>query len=268
MSGGRDVTSQVILNTMRNWLLTVLLGVMTVAGWSLAAPALADEPVPGAPTAVQAVPGDESVTVSWSPAPGSGADVEYRVTAAPGGSSCSTTSTGCTVPDLINGIGYSVTVVAETPAGTSSASAPSDLVRPVAPPAVALVPRADEQPSLFSWSPADLGSIVAFGIIAFCACALTLLLAVGRRFLGSDVHGQDVDVFELGFEVQARPLRRPAQRPTPRGGGRTGTAQPRRTPPAAKRTQPVRAPVRKARPAAGRAGAARTPQRPTRHLVP
>ena len=91
--------------------------------------------VPDAPTAVTGTAGDGSVTVAWT-APGSngGSPITgYVVTAAPGGATCTTTgATSCVVTGLENGTGYTFTVTATNAAGTSSPSAPSATVTPVA----------------------------------------------------------------------------------------------------------------------------------------
>lgn len=89
--------------------------------------------VPAVPGAVTVVAGDGVLAVSWAaPASDGGAPVsEYAVrawTAATGGSpvgSCvTTTSTACTVADLVDGTAYYVDVTASNAAGAGPASAP------------------------------------------------------------------------------------------------------------------------------------------------
>ncbi|MBJ7249585.1 MAG: fibronectin type III domain-containing protein [Thermoleophilia bacterium] len=88
---------------------------------------------PGAPTAVTAVPGDATVSLSWAaPANSGGASIlSYTGTAAPGGATCTTTgATTCLFTGLKNGTEYTFTVTATNIAGTSAASAASTKVTP------------------------------------------------------------------------------------------------------------------------------------------
>lgn len=90
--------------------------------------------VPDAPTGASGVPDDGSVTVSWTaPAIDGGAPVtEYRVTANPGGATCtaSAPSLTCTVTGLVNGSSYTFAVEARNEAGFGSASSPSEALTP------------------------------------------------------------------------------------------------------------------------------------------
>ena len=95
---------------------------------------------PSAPLDARATAGDASLRVTWS-APAASGDfpvTNYQATASPGGRSCMTTSTACTINGLINGTAYTVTVRALSGAGWSAASAPSE----------AVVPRAEQSASL------------------------------------------------------------------------------------------------------------------------
>jgi alpha-tubulin suppressor-like RCC1 family protein len=90
---------------------------------------------PQPPTAVTGVPGSGQVSVSWN-APGDdgGSPVlDYTVTAVPGGASCTTSSTSCTITGLANGTSFTFTVTARNAIGTSSPTAPSSPVVPTGP---------------------------------------------------------------------------------------------------------------------------------------
>ena len=92
--------------------------------------------VPDAPSGVSGTAGVERVTVSWTPpAHDGGADItSYRATASPGGKSCTSSGTSCTVTGLDGGTAYTFRVTATNRAGTSAPSAPSGSVTPMAAP--------------------------------------------------------------------------------------------------------------------------------------
>jgi hypothetical protein len=92
---------------------------------------------PDAPTAVSAVRGNGSATVSWSPPADNGSPITgYTVTAFPGGSSVTVggTSTTATVSGLTNGTAYTFAVTASNAIGMSPPSAPSASVTPATKP--------------------------------------------------------------------------------------------------------------------------------------
>jgi len=92
-------------------------------------------PVPTAPTAVQAVAGNASATVSWTPSSFDGglAIVYYVVTASPGGlrTTVAGTAGSALVTGLSNGTNYTFTVTALNGVGATT-STPSGVVTPSA----------------------------------------------------------------------------------------------------------------------------------------
>ena len=101
--------------------------------------------VPNAPTAVSAVAGVNSASVSWTAPAGDGgsAITGYTVTSSPGGLTClpqSLVTLSCDVTGLTNGTDYTFTVVAINAIGTSAASVASNSVSPTAPATTTTVP--------------------------------------------------------------------------------------------------------------------------------
>src|SRR5262245_60625948 len=88
--------------------------------------------LPSAPTSVQAIAGNASVTVSWNPPDKTGGRpiLQYVVTASPGGASQATAGpvTMLAFTGLTPGFEYTFTVAAINSAGTGPASAPSNAV--------------------------------------------------------------------------------------------------------------------------------------------
>ncbi len=87
---------------------------------------------PDAPFGVKAHAGNTQATISWSTSDQAG--TTYSATASPGGATCTTTTTSCTINGLRNGTTYSVRVKATNAAGTSdpSTSVSVTLLAPVA----------------------------------------------------------------------------------------------------------------------------------------
>ena len=82
---------------------------------------------PGQPTGVIARPRNTALGVEWT-APGfdgGSAITGYTATAAPGGATCTATTTSCVIGGLANGTAYTVTVRATNALGTGAASAAS-----------------------------------------------------------------------------------------------------------------------------------------------
>ena len=88
--------------------------------------------IPGVPTFVAATGGVASATITWT-APVTGAAVtNYLVTSSPGGFSCTTVVTTCTVYGLNGGTNYTFSVVASNAYGSSTGSSSSNAVSPSA----------------------------------------------------------------------------------------------------------------------------------------
>ena len=106
-------------------LLIVLSAATGLAACSRADSKRAPGPSPSAPSRTFAIPGDASIIVSWSRSPSSGGTTisGYRAEVSPGGKSCSTTGTVCTIVGLINGLVYNVTVHARSTGGEGVTSA-------------------------------------------------------------------------------------------------------------------------------------------------
>ena len=86
-------------------------------------------PLPSTPTSVTATAGNESAQVSWTASANS---ATYVVTSDPGGFTCTTASTTCSVTGLTNGTAYTFTVIGRNATGDSSASSASTSVTPIA----------------------------------------------------------------------------------------------------------------------------------------
>ena len=146
---------------------------------TLAPPPVPPTPFPPtSPLDVRATAADASLRATWSaPASqGSFPVTNYQATANPGGRSCMTSSTACTIDGLTNGTAYTVTVRALSGAGWSAASAPSE----------AVVPRADQVTSLTITGSRGSGSERALINVGGASTGLagervTLWLSIGGR---------------------------------------------------------------------------------------
>ena len=108
--------------------------------WSLASSPFSTlappPPIPAsAPGNVVATAGDQRVSVSWSPPSSQGTYPvsTYQASASPGGQTCLTGTTSCTITGLTNGTAYTFTVMALSGAGWSAPSAASNAATPSAP---------------------------------------------------------------------------------------------------------------------------------------
>lgn len=80
------------------------------------------------PTAPTVSAGDREVTITWTAVANASS---YTVTSTPGGLTCTSTGTSCTISNLVNGVAYTFTVTATNPLNvTSSASSASTSVTP------------------------------------------------------------------------------------------------------------------------------------------
>jgi hypothetical protein len=105
---------------------------------SAPSPAVTPAAAPSAPTAVVAVRGDKSATVSWTAAVNNGSPITvYTITANPGGivRTVAGDLTSLIVTGLTNGSEYTFTVAATNAVGISPTSLPSAAVTPGAGPA-------------------------------------------------------------------------------------------------------------------------------------
>lgn len=87
---------------------------------------------PGIPQGVTAVQDRDAINVQFSPPTDLGywGAATYRVTASPGNAACATSTTSCTFTGLDAAQEYTFTVTATGPGGTSTASQPSNALRP------------------------------------------------------------------------------------------------------------------------------------------
>jgi len=195
--------------------------------------------LPGAPTEVLAIPGDRSASVSWTPPVGRttyGID-GYVVRAQPGGATCSTGSTTCTVTGLVNGTPYTFTVTASTPGGFGEASVPSGPVTPRtvpgAPTTVAALP-GDGQARVTWAAPTDDGGspITGYRVSTFPTSAGCQTTATDCTIAGL-TNGQGYVVTVVALNAAGTSASSPIVTVTPRESpsiliqGTRGTSNPR-----------------------------------------
>lgn len=153
---------------------------------------------PSAPVSVIAAPGNASATVSWSPpsSPGTYPVTSYQVTASPGGQSCLTSSTSCTISGLTNGTTYTFTVVALSGAGWG-ASAASGPVTPSANPAPTPAPGPQPLPAPL---PPGGSSLTVNGV------PQTVSVTPNTQSNGLRVSGDDFELNLDGLGPDGQPL--------------------------------------------------------------
>ena len=121
---------------------------------------------PDAPTSVVATADNQQASVSFTPGASNGSAItSYRVTASPGGSFSTGSSSPLVVTGLTNGQAYTFTVTATNDIGTSVSSTASNSVIPATPPApdqvTGLYATGVNQQALLSWTePANNGSAI------------------------------------------------------------------------------------------------------------
>jgi len=132
---GADTLNAVVTGLANGTEYTATVGATNAAGTTTSEPSAPVTPrtVPGAPTAVQAVRGDQSATVSWTaPESNGGSPITgYTVTVTPGGTTkqVGADATSTVVSGLTNGTAYTFSVLATNVAG-DGASAASNAVTP------------------------------------------------------------------------------------------------------------------------------------------
>ena len=130
---------------------------------------------PTAPTGVMVAAFGLHVRVMWRPSFSPSSPItNYTVTSSPAGATCSTTSTSCTVMDLVAGTTYTFTVTATNASGTSEPSAPTSPLtvtdRPAAPRNVVGVPAPNSIGVTFDAPSSDGGSAIDYyTVVAFLA---------------------------------------------------------------------------------------------------
>ncbi|GAA3452178.1 fibronectin type III domain-containing protein [Dactylosporangium matsuzakiense] len=118
-----------------------------------------------APTDLSAAPADQGAVVTWAPPASPAGITGYTATLQPGGAACTAsgaTATTCTVGGLTNGVQYTVSAVAHSPAGDSAPGGAATVTPGVAPGAPASVTATAGVASItVSWAAGAPGSGIA-----------------------------------------------------------------------------------------------------------
>ena len=129
LPAGGDAMRQSTMRTSRRGSIPAVMALVLSAGFTALSPAaFADASYPDSPTSVSVVPGNATLSVSWSaPADNGSAITGYSVTADDGVDTPSTcnsdaSTTTCVVTGLTNATAYAVTVTATNDIGTSDPS--------------------------------------------------------------------------------------------------------------------------------------------------
>ncbi|GAA3195163.1 hypothetical protein GCM10010532_012750 [Dactylosporangium siamense] len=125
---------------------------------------------PGAPTAVTAVPGDGTATVSFTPPAATGGTpiTGYTVTVAPGGRTVACAAPPCTVTGLSNGDPVTFTVRATNAKGDSPESAAGAAVTPLPAPPAPASPTATASASAVTvtWTASAAANVTGYTVTA------------------------------------------------------------------------------------------------------
>ncbi|CAB4949853.1 unannotated protein [freshwater metagenome] len=161
---------------------------------------------PAPPTGVMATEiSAGSVVVSWTPGAANGSPItSYTVTAAPGGATCQTSTTTCTIGALSVSTSYSFTVTATNAIGTSLPSDPSagTTTTPATPIAVSATVHPGGTTATIRWSAPAGGGTAVSGFRAWSLQDPTVECFSGGAGISCAIPGLEFGV-EYTFVVQA-----------------------------------------------------------------
>jgi len=162
--------------------------------------------VPAPPTGVTATEiSAGSVAVSWTPGAANGSQVtSYTVTAAPGGSTCQTSATACTISALRASTSYTFTVTATNAIGTSRSSDPSDALTtlPATPTSVSATVRPGGTTATVRWAAPAAGGATLTGFRAWSLQDPAAQCFAGSANTSCTMIGLEIGV-DYTFVVQA-----------------------------------------------------------------
>ena len=140
---------------LRGGAIAVMLAIGTVP--VLATPTFANGPggsTPASPTGVSLVSGNRSLSVAWSES--STGKITFVATATGAGRAtrkCTSKTTRCKIPALVNGVVYDVTVVAKTTSRSSAPSGPASALVGVPGPPLSVHARPSAAAASVTWGP-------------------------------------------------------------------------------------------------------------------